>query len=362
MKVAFISRASLFTNQGGDTIQVMQTAKWLRKIGVEVDIRLCNEKIPYKNYDLLHFFNMIRPADILYHIRKSGRPYVISTIFVDYHEYDQSVRKGLSGFIFRVLPSGLTEYLKVIARYFANGEKIVSPEYIFLGHYRSMKKIISNAVLLLPNSEHEYKRLSKQFGISKPYRVIPNAIDQTIFNGFTENQKEQKTVVCVGRLEGLKNQINLIRALNHTAYRLYLIGAASANQSKYYAQCRRVSASNIFFVDTIPQQELVDYYRRARVHVLPSWFETTGLSSLEAAAMGCNIVVSDKGDVRDYFGDLAFYCDPGSPDSIREAIDQAANAPLRQALSDKVRKEFTWEVAAEKTAAAYRDVLSNNKS
>jgi glycosyltransferase involved in cell wall biosynthesis len=359
VKVAFISRASLFTNRGGDTIQVMQTASWLRKGGLEVDIMLCNEKVPYENYDLLHFFNLIRPADILYHIRKSGKPYVISTIFVDYHEYDQSVRKGLSGFVFRVLPSGFTEYLKVIARYFANGEKIISPEFLFLGHHRSMKKVIRKAALLLPNSAHEYMRLSKVFGISKPFRVIPNAIDQDIFIGSQDHQKEQHTILCVGRVEGLKNQINLIRALNDTAYHLYLIGAASANHSKYYEQCRRVAAPNIFFVDAIPQQELVDYYRRARVHVLPSWFETTGLSSLEAAAMGCNIVVSDRGDVRDYFGDLAFYCDPRSPDSIRKAIDQAATAPLRQALTDKVRKEFTWELAAEKTAAAYRYILSN---
>jgi glycosyltransferase involved in cell wall biosynthesis len=362
VKIAFISRASLFTNRGGDTVQVMQTANWLQKMGVEVDIRLCNEKIDYENYDLLHFFNLIRPADFLYHIRKSRKPYVLSTIFVDYHEYDRFVRSGLSGAIFRMLPSGFIEYLKVIARYFANGEKIVSPEYLFFGHRRSMKKIISNAALILPNSANEYNRLLKEFGISKPFRIIPNAIDPDIFTGSPENQKEQDTILCVGRIEGLKNQINLIRALNDTPYHLYLIGAASANHSKYYEECRKEAGPNVFFVDAIPQQELVDYYRRARVHVLPSWFETTGLSSLEAAAMGCNVVITDKGDTREYFEDMAFYCDPSDPDSIRRAVETAAAAPVNERLRKKVREAYNWQEAALKTREAYQFALTEKKS
>ena len=38
------------------------------------DIKLTNEKIDYSKYDLLHFFNITRPADILYHLEKSSLP------------------------------------------------------------------------------------------------------------------------------------------------------------------------------------------------------------------------------------------------------------------------------------------------
>ena len=70
MKVAFIARSSLHSTKGGDTIQMMQTARCLKKLNVEIDIKLTDEKINYKEYDLLHFFNLIRPADILPHIQK----------------------------------------------------------------------------------------------------------------------------------------------------------------------------------------------------------------------------------------------------------------------------------------------------
>ena len=42
----------------------------------------------------------------------------------------------------------------------------------------------------------------------------------------------------------------------------------------------------------------------AKVNVLTSWIETPGLVSIAVYA-GCNIVVTDKGSVRDYFHDYA---------------------------------------------------------
>jgi glycosyltransferase involved in cell wall biosynthesis len=93
------------------------------------------------------------------------------------------------------------------------------------------------------------------------------------------------------------------------------------------------------------------------VHILPSWFETTGLSSLEAAFMGCNIVITDKGDAREYFGTNAFYCDPGDPQSIRAAIEKASESEYNEALHDMIQKKYTWEEAAIQTYKAYQQTI-----
>ena len=103
----------------------------------------------------------------------------------------------------------------------------------------------------------------------------------------------------------------------------------------------------------MPQNELVEYYERARVHILPSWFETTGLSSVEAAVMGCNIVITDKGDTREYFENEAFYCDPADPKSILNAVEKASKAPLNENLRQKILKNYTWKQAALQTLKAY---------
>ena len=86
----------------------------------------------------------------------------------------------------------------------------------------------------------------------------------------------------------------------------------ATNQNDYYLKCKKIAASNIHFVDHFPQEELIKYYQKAKVHILPSWFETCGLSTLEAAAMGCNIVITNRGYASEYYDGHAFYCDPSS--------------------------------------------------
>ena len=95
MKVVLITRSTLYSIPGGDTVQVVQTARQLTELHVDTEIVLSNQEINYDNYDLLHFFNITRPADILYHSKKSKKPYVVSTILCNYSEYDKHHRKGL---------------------------------------------------------------------------------------------------------------------------------------------------------------------------------------------------------------------------------------------------------------------------
>ncbi|MBC8033832.1 MAG: glycosyltransferase family 4 protein [Chitinophagaceae bacterium] len=358
MKILFIARATLYKDTGGDTIQILRTADYLVKEGVQVSIRLANEEIDYKPFDLIHFFNIIRPSDILFHVKVSRKPYVVSTIYVDYSEYEKKVRKGFAGCLARSLPPDTIEYLKVIARYLLNGERIVSRDYFWSGHGNSVKKIIKESSFLLPNSQSEYNRLTSHYKIQARYKVIPNAIDPLLFvREDYKNLRSDRLVICVGRIEGRKNQLNLIKALNNTAYELKIIGSPSANQQSYYNACRQEAAGNVSFIPNTTQQELVSYYLRAKVHVLASWFETTGLSSLEAAVLGCNIVITDKGDSREYFEDYAYYCNPESPDSIFSAVERASSSYFDERIRFKILTQYTWMYTAQRTLEAYREVI-----
>lgn len=357
LKILFLSRASLFTVQGGDTIQILKTAEALRKAGISIDIKLCNEKnIDYSKYILIHFFN-IRPADMLLHIKKSNLPYVISTIYVDYANPGAQKIKGIRDQILNLFASDTQEYIKIMAKSIWRGEKIISRRYIWWGHKRSVRWALKYAAELLPNSESEYKRLLASYGIEKKYSVIPNAADIEIFNYSKEDilLKDRNMVLCVARIEQRKNQLNLIKALNDTSFQLYLIGNPAPNHIAYYNECKKMSKPNIHFIDAITQDELVFYYKKAKVHVLPSWFETTGLASLEALFCGCNIVVTRYGDTLDYFNSKdSFYCDPESITSIREAVAKAATREINTQHIDNAMGKYTWQKAAEKTLSVYK--------
>ena len=363
LTILFISRASLFTTKGGDTIQIIKTAEALQNLGVDIDIKLCNEKnINYSLYDLIHFFNIRHPADMLFHIEKSKLPYVVSTIYVDYTKPQDRESNGMKDRVLNLFNSNAQEYIKTLSKSILQGEKIISRDYLWKGHQKSVKWVLKNASLLLPNSENEYKRLVDSYGVQKKYCVVPNAADTEMFN-YTDEEirgKDKTIVICVARIELLKNQLNLIKALNDTSFQLYLIGDPAPNHIAYYNECKKISKANIHFIKAMPQEELVKYYKKAAVHVLPSWFETTGLSSLEALYCGCNIVVTKYGDTKDYFDpENCFYCEPDSISSIRNTVEKAASHKANTKYIDAVMAKCNWKDTAEKTLAAYQQIKLN---
>src|SRR6185437_5927453 len=213
-------------------------------------------------------------------------------------------------------------------------------------------QLAKGASLLLPNSESEYQRFVKAYNIERPCRVIYNGVDPEIFSQENINLPEKRdsnTVLCVARIEGKKNQLNLIKALNNTEFNVILIGKPAPNHLAYYNECREVAAPNIRFLGFLPLDQLIKHYRQAKVHILPSWNETTGLSSLEAAWYGCNIVITDKGDTEEYFGGDAFYCDPADPESIHSAVQKAAFVAHNDNLKNKIISKYNWQAAANST-------------
>lgn len=357
MKVLFIVRSTLFNVRGGDTVQVMETAKALEHLGVEVNICKTNAKIDYKPYDFLHFFNITRPADILLHITRSHKKFVVSTLLIDYTVYDKYNRHGLAGKIFTYLPSQSIEYLKTLARFILKKDTLISKSYLWKGQYGSIKQILRKASCVFVHSEVEYNELVELYGETLPFVIIQNGVDIGMFKYNNMFEKEHDMVVCAARIEGIKNQYNLIKAINGTRYRLFLIGDPAPNQNGYYKKCKKIAKDNIIFVPHLSQNKLVNYYAKAKVHVLPSWFEICGLSSLEAAVMGCRVVITANGYAKEYFGESAYYCDPSDPTSIYNAITSAAIATSGSSLKDDMASRFTWRQTAEKILGAYKEYI-----
>ena len=356
LRILYLSRPTLFSTPGGDTVQMMKTAEFLeRNFDVKISVQPDPEKIDYSEFDLIHFFNLIRPNNILPHTG-SGIPFVVSSVFVDYGEYDRSVRKGIGAAIARLAGKYRTEYLKILARWLKNKENPGSFAFFLTGYKKSIQKILDGCAVLLPNSESELNRLKQEFHYTGKHIIVPNAADTSLFTDKPGIRKEG--IICAGRIEGIKNQLNLIRAVNRTDFGLKIIGKPSPNHLEYYRKCREEAGPGVEFIDHADPEELAEYYRKARVHAMVSWFETTGLSSLEAAASGCNVVISAKGDQQEYFGDDAFYAEPDDIDSIVKALQLAYKAPKPEKLIRRIREKYNWQKTAEKTFEAYQLALS----
>ncbi|MFY7743630.1 MAG: glycosyltransferase family 4 protein [Flavobacterium sp.] len=363
MKVLFQTRTNLFDAPGGDMVQMLKTKEFLEKKGVLVDISLELEP-NLDNYDLVHLFNLMEPQDIyiqMLNAKKQQKKIVLSTIYGLYTEFERNARGGLFQKIANHLSPYQIAFIKNLVKHYKD-KRMHKGVYnmIFKGYYGLMKEIVDNTNVFLPNSHSEMKRVVTDFKLKNPkYVSVPNAIDKSIFfknDSILENNpfaKYKDCVLCVARIEGRKSTLNLVKALNNTNYQLVLVGNESKNQKKYVAQVRKEAGDNVVFLGAIPHEELRQLYGVSRVHALISWMETPGLSSIEAAAMGKNIVVTHKGDTYDYFKDYAFYCEPDDVESIKKAIESAFQAPVNPNLSKRMLENYNWEQTAIETLKAY---------
>jgi glycosyltransferase involved in cell wall biosynthesis len=367
MKVLFQSRATLFTVPGGDTIQLTKTAEFLRRQGVQVDI--ATEPEPsLAGYDLVHLFNLMRPQEVYgqaHRAKKHGSPVALSTIYGLYTEYERKARRGLAGLVVRHTPRWQIERLKVVARMVSNAEAGYGNVMVALRGYKSLcSRVSSLADVFLPNSHSEMERVHADFPVSleKPYVVVPNAVDVEVFDPHRLQidpavRRFEGCVVSAARIEGRKCQLELVTAVRDLGVDLVLIGQPAPNHLKYFEAVKAAAGPRVHFADQMGQQQIAQFFAVAKVHALVSWMETPGLSSLEAGAMGCNLVVTEKGDTRDYFGDEAIYCEPDSVDSIRAAVAQAIVTPRSSGLQERIRSQYTWQRAAQMTREGYEQAL-----
>jgi glycosyltransferase involved in cell wall biosynthesis len=228
----------------------------------------------------------------------------------------------------------------------------------YLGDLLRTRLAFESADLLLPNSQMEADTIHAELGVTTPAAVVPNGINGVVFGQPPSSGERDIDVLYVGRIEPHKNQLGLITALADRPLRVVIVGPPHPHHEAYVRRCRETAGANIEFVSDTSQQDLVAFYQRAKVHALPSWFETTGLVSLEAAALGCNVVTTDRGYAREYFGAQAWYCDPAEPGSIVAAITAARSAPPDPALRQRVLECYTWAATAVATAKAYEMALS----
>ncbi len=350
MHVAFISSPENGVIFGGHTIQINKTRQYIEALGHRVSVISHIASPAAEPFDVLHFWLPHRPQ--VEAASDDATPKVLSPIY-----HSRSVRyrfakeyHGAQRFYAGLLRSTLSKQVKTrlgLSRQF-------SPE-------EDLAFALDQCDLFIPNSESEAAAVYAATHSGTPHFVAPNAADLAFRDvspeAFVAAYGLRDFVICVGRFEPYKNQLGLIRALEGSGKTLVLVGAPHPHHPDYFAQCKAHFGESVVHIPHIPYDELPSAYAAARVSVLPSYFETTGLVSLEAGLAGINVVTTDRGYTREYFKDFAWYCDPSRTESIQRAVLDAWNTPPSTDLQERIAQYYTWEVTATQTVEAYKKAI-----
>jgi alpha-1,3-rhamnosyl/mannosyltransferase len=174
--------------------------------------------------------------------------------------------------------------------------------------------------------------------------------------------------LAVGTIEPRKNIATILRAFCdlpasiREACPLVLAGGwgwkSERERDLFESEARHRGAIHLGYVD---DADLPTIYSGAAALLYPSFYEGFGLPPVEMLACGGSVIASTAAAVREVAGGHAVPLDPHDLDGWREAMRRAVAEPdwldSTRSGGQAHASQFTWEAAAQKTVAVYRQVL-----
>jgi len=377
MKILMQNRYDALTKKGGDSFQMLLTKKYLEKTGTSVDVS--TELNPDLNgYDIIHLFNITRVHETFIQFRnakKNNKKIVLSPIYHSIFDIRNYENKNLTG-IYKLIVKYLykTDNIQLFKTlYYVHKYPKIWYSWItqfYKGYTNQQREILKNVDFILPNSNLEMSTIMQELfnleDIKLNYEITCNGVEdidyvesRRVLDLLNKNNLKNY-VLCPGRIEPRKNQLNIIKALIEEKIPIIFVGGINRMHGSYFKEfLKQINRNkNLFYLGEFKQEEMNTFYKYAKVTVLASWFETTGLVGIEGGIMDCNVVMTIKGYTKEYYGDLVWYCDPENLTSIKEAVlsSYSVNRGVKK-LSSRIKKMFTWENAARKTLEIYKKLV-----
>jgi glycosyltransferase involved in cell wall biosynthesis len=198
--------------------------------------------------------------------------------------------------------------------------------------------------------------------------VIPNGVDLARYRPTTVTERfSTPTILYLGRLKRYKRvdlPIRAVAALRESGVAVRLIIAGTGDQADALHALRdELGLGDVVELrGFVSEEEKLELFRRAWVHVLTSPKEGWGITNVEAAACGTPTVASNSPGLRDSVldGETGFLVPHGDVAALAGRIRALIEDPgLRDTMGANARRfaqRFTWERAAEETEAFLRGV------
>ncbi len=241
------------------------------------------------------------------------------------------------------------------------------------------KSAAANAALLLADSEHTARDVTRIFGVLRDrVRVVPLGVDpglapappEAVEQVLSRYELPDSFVLYLGGGDTRKSLDTLMRSwfLTPSGKRplLVLAGRIPNTGSSLYPDYRKIAAGfgirdSVRFLGPVAESAKSALMSAAAAFVFPSRYEGFGLEPLEAMACGTPVICSDRTSLPEVVGDAALLSDPDEPHEWAEGVssllgDQRKSGDLVEAGRARAA-EFTWEKTARLTLSAYSELL-----
>lgn len=337
MKIIFLGYNTCCQNQtGGVQNRLRKIAMLIQEHGFEIELfNPFSTKLEFG--DILHVFKLtLESYAIIKYAKSKGIKVVMSTI----------------------IP--LINHKKLQLYNIINFLPIVTS-------HKLCRIILENVDFIITESEQESLFIRKYFKIKTSNILdIPNGTDVDDYRGedvYGKLRSKSKYILQVGRFDENKNQINVIRAMKDTEITVVFIGGPGEGCETYYNDCITASegSSNIHFFGWVDNDSLLlkSAYAHADTVVVPSYYETFGLSAIEGACRGAKLVLSETIPLsKAPIFEECTKINPYDISDIKNKIMTTYNEAKNIQFTNQVILNYSWESVIEQHIAIYNKIVN----
>ncbi len=170
------------------------------------------------------------------------------------------------------------------------------------------KIVMSSTNLVTASSVFETILIADTYKIdeNKIKKIIPG-VDRKIFIPDLSVEKEN-IILSIGRIQEQKGQLQTIEFLNNfkkiqNDFKCYFVGGPSGKHGNEYLHELKQTIKDlnldkhVEFLGDLPQTEIIELFKKAKLLIHTSKFETFGLVAIEANTMGVPVLTTNNGSL-----------------------------------------------------------------
>lgn len=222
------------------------------------------------------------------------------------------------------------------------------------------------ADILLTVSNYSKKQISKHFDIPETkVFVTPNGVNTEFLESFDKDKIQEKIsekyglkdfILYVSRVEPRKNQLQLLQLFSknesiYNNYTIVFVGKKSLECNsfdEFFSQLPDQIKRKVIYIEQVPQEDLVDFYRSASFFIYPSLYEGFGIPPIEAAAAKVPVLCNNMTAMND-FTFFSPYLVSFEHKNIQQSFDDFIlnNKSDVEKIKFEIESNYAWSTSAD---------------
>jgi len=170
------------------------------------------------------------------------------------------------------------------------------------------KIVMTSTNLVTASSVFETMLIADTYKIDEnKIKKITPGVDRKIFIPDLSVEKEN-IILSIGRIQEQKGQLQTIEFLNNfkkiqNDFKCYFVGGPSGKHGNEYLHALKQTIKDfnldkhVEFLGDLPQTEIIEMFKKAKLLIHTSKFETFGLVAIEANTMGVPVLTTNNGSL-----------------------------------------------------------------